>query len=377
MMLTEKGTLKVLDFGIARLLGSARMTRAGNIIGTLEYMAPEQVKGAETDGRSDIYALGMMLYEVLTGQLPFQTENEFELMKLQTETMPTPPREINPAIPEEVEEAIMRAIQKDPDERFQTAGEMRELLLEAGFGTQGTMHGVTGTFKARAATHPSRPAISKTDVVANESEKTAVKATRLGEAAQTPAREKSVKATRLGAAGATAAASTTAPKATRLGNVNALSSQKTGEENEPPKSFLSNLSAVHYIGAGVGALILIGVIALVPIMLLGGSKTAETKPVEKPKEEIQQKPDIVTMPQQAPQTTQPAADSNPTLSSQPQTDVKPLVPVEGSTDKTDAPKQDKPAVIAQKPVAPKQDKPAATKPKTTGKKSAEELLTGN
>lgn len=122
MMLTEKGTLKVLDFGIARLLGSARMTRAGNIIGTLEYMAPEQVKGLETDGRSDIYALGMMLYEVLTGRLPFQTENEFELMKAQTEMMPTPPREINPAIPEAVEAAILRAIQ-NPDDRFQSGGD--------------------------------------------------------------------------------------------------------------------------------------------------------------------------------------------------------------------------------------------------------------
>ncbi len=86
MMLTETGTLKVLDFGIARLLGSNRMTRAGNIIGTLEYMAPEQVRGLETDARSDTYSLGMMLYEMLTGKAPFETENEFELMKLQTET---------------------------------------------------------------------------------------------------------------------------------------------------------------------------------------------------------------------------------------------------------------------------------------------------
>ena len=122
IMLTENGKLKVLDFGIARLLGSARMTRAGNIIGTLEYMAPEQVKGQETDGRSDIYALGMMLYEVLTGRLPFDTDNEFELMKLQTEAMPPNPRSVNPAIPVEVDEAIMRAVQKNPDDRFPDGG---------------------------------------------------------------------------------------------------------------------------------------------------------------------------------------------------------------------------------------------------------------
>ena len=386
MMLTEKGTLKVLDFGIARLLGSARMTRAGNIIGTLEYMAPEQVKGAETDGRSDIYALGMMLYEVLTGQLPFQTENEFELMKLQTEVMPAPPREVNPNIPEEVEEAIMKAIQKNPDDRFQTAGEMRDLLLEAGFGTQGTMHGVTGTFKARAGTRPSRPAVSKIDRVSSEiaePAKSEVKSTRLGEAAAAPKqekKEKSVKATRLGAAAASASTSAKSVKSTRLGDASAFASQPTGEAKEPPKSFLSNLSAVHYIGAGVGALVLIGLLVLVPVLLLGGSKTAETKPVEKPKEEIQQKPEVVTMPQQAPQTMQPpATDNNPTLSSQPASDTKPLVPVEGvtqPTDKASAPKQDKTVAIAQKPIAPKPDKPAATKPKST-KKSAEELLTGN
>ena len=81
MMLTEKGTLKVLDFGIARILGTARMTRQGNIIGTIEYMSPEQVRGFETDARSDIYSLGMLLYEMLTARCPFEIQNEFELMK--------------------------------------------------------------------------------------------------------------------------------------------------------------------------------------------------------------------------------------------------------------------------------------------------------
>ena len=209
MMLTEGGKLKVLDFGIARLLGSARMTRAGNIIRTLEYMAPEQVKGQETDARSDIYALGMMLYEVLTGKTPFDTENEFELMKLQTEEMPVLPRTINPAIPEEVEAAIMQAIAKNPDERYQTAGEFREVLLDAGFAATGAMHGATGTFKARTSTRPSKPAVSQSGAAPVKSEP---KATRLGETVAAPVSNAGVKETRLGVSAATAGM-----KSTRLG----------------------------------------------------------------------------------------------------------------------------------------------------------------
>jgi serine/threonine-protein kinase len=137
MMLTEKGTLKVLDFGIARILGTARMTRQGNIIGTIEYMSPEQVRGFETDARSDIYSLGMLLYEMLTGRCPFDIQNEFELMKAQIEQYPVPPRQLNPAIPEAVEQAIWRAIAKDPAQRFQSAYEFRAFLLNAGFSATG------------------------------------------------------------------------------------------------------------------------------------------------------------------------------------------------------------------------------------------------
>jgi serine/threonine-protein kinase len=137
MMLTEKGTLKVLDFGIARILGTARMTRQGNIIGTIEYMSPEQVRGFETDARSDIYSLGMLLYEMLTARCPFEIQNEFELMKAQIEQYPVPPRQLNPAIPEVVEQAIWRSIQKDPAQRFQSASEFRAFLLNAGFAATG------------------------------------------------------------------------------------------------------------------------------------------------------------------------------------------------------------------------------------------------
>ncbi|PYS97871.1 MAG: hypothetical protein DMF65_10785 [Acidobacteria bacterium] len=158
MMLTEKGTLKVLDFGIARILGTARMTRQGNIIGTIEYMSPEQVRGFETDARSDIYSLGMLLYEMLTGRCPFDMQNEFELMKAQIEQFPMPPRQLNPAIPEVVEQAIWRSIQKDPAQRFQSASEFRTFLLNAGFAATGRIEplavGDPNAYGTRPITQP-------------------------------------------------------------------------------------------------------------------------------------------------------------------------------------------------------------------------------
>src|SRR6266568_3601288 len=129
MMLTDSGLLKVLDFGIARALGSARLTRAGHLIGTIEYMSPEQVRGMETDARSDIYSLGMVLYELLTGRVPFAGDSEYELMKAQVEQLPTPPREFSPNIPEQVEGAILCATEKDPEKRFQTAGAFSSAII--------------------------------------------------------------------------------------------------------------------------------------------------------------------------------------------------------------------------------------------------------
>ncbi len=133
MILTNDNVLKILDFGIARLLGSSRMTKVGNIIGTLEYMSPEQIRGEETDARSDIYGLGIMLYEILTGRLPFESENEFVLMKAHTEETPVLPRQINPNIPPEIENAIVKAISKNPNERFQNADEFLQTMLDLGF----------------------------------------------------------------------------------------------------------------------------------------------------------------------------------------------------------------------------------------------------
>ncbi|HEX8291912.1 MAG TPA: protein kinase, partial [Pyrinomonadaceae bacterium] len=154
MMVTERGTLKVLDFGIARILGTARMTRQGNIIGTIEYMSPEQVRGFETDARSDIYSLGMLLYEMLTSRCPFDIQNEFELMKAQIEQYPVPPRQLNPAIPEVVEQAVWKAIHKDPAQRFQSAAEFRAFLLNAGFAATGRIEPLAVGDPAAYGTRP-------------------------------------------------------------------------------------------------------------------------------------------------------------------------------------------------------------------------------
>jgi serine/threonine-protein kinase len=166
MMRTEKGTLKVLDFGIARILGTARMTRQGNIIGTIEYMSPEQVRGMDTDERSDIYSLGMLLYEMLTGRCPFDMQNEFELMKAQIEHYPVPPRQLNPAIPEVVEQAIWRSIQKDPVQRFQSASDFRAFLLTAGFAATGRLEPLAVGDPNPYATRPlnTQPPVSNPNV---------------------------------------------------------------------------------------------------------------------------------------------------------------------------------------------------------------------
>ncbi len=260
MILTESGILKVLDFGIARLLGTNRMTRAGNIIGTLEYMAPEQVKGLETDARSDTYALGMMLYEVLTGRTPFNTDNEFELMKLQTECLPPSPRLINPTIPESVEAAIMRAIQKDPNDRFQTAGDLREFLLDAGFAEYRSMRRITGPRQSIPATQ-SVPTISKPDATGPTAESEIV-----------------IKETRLGS---TAAASLYAGqmKETRLGEGVAEFPMETDAEPQR-ETFFSRLTWVHYAGAGsVVLVVFISFLVLIPIVMFSGVFT-QTKAVD-------------------------------------------------------------------------------------------------
>jgi hypothetical protein len=117
------------DFGIAKLLDeSQRFTQSGTFIGTAAYMAPEQATGRPIDGRTDLYALGVVLYELLTGRIPFYGDTPLAVMHQHVYEPPPPPRSLNTAIPASLEAALLRALAKDPRERYQNAAEMADKL---------------------------------------------------------------------------------------------------------------------------------------------------------------------------------------------------------------------------------------------------------
>ncbi len=132
LMLTEAGTLKVMDFGIARVMGSGHLTRTGLLVGTLRYMSPEQIRGEEVDGRADVYALGAVLYEMLTGRPPFEGGSDWAILRAQIEDPPRPPGEHRPELPWWLDRVVLKALSKQAAERFQTVEEMRLALLRQG-----------------------------------------------------------------------------------------------------------------------------------------------------------------------------------------------------------------------------------------------------
>lgn len=124
IMLFTDGTIKVMDFGIAKFAREDGGTATNQAIGTVHYISPEQARGDETDEKSDIYSVGVMLYEMLTGQKPFDTDNPISIAVMHMQNTPERPRAINPDIPAGLEEIILRAMEKDPEDRYQTAADM-------------------------------------------------------------------------------------------------------------------------------------------------------------------------------------------------------------------------------------------------------------
>src|SRR5436305_5464200 len=123
VLVGPQGRLKVTDFGIARS-GASQMTEVGSIIGTAQYLSPEQARGAPVDQTSDLYSAGVVLYEMLTGQVPFTGDTPLEIAMKHLSEIPRPPSELRPEVPHDLDSVVLRALAKDPAELYQSAEEM-------------------------------------------------------------------------------------------------------------------------------------------------------------------------------------------------------------------------------------------------------------
>lgn len=130
IMLTDRGDVKIVDFGLAKLVRDSGFTATGNRGGTLAYMSPEQLKGEAADHRTDLYSLGILLYEMLTGKHPHKEEHEAALMYSIVNVDPAPPSIINSAVPGELEEIVLKLIKKNPNNRFSSAEDVVAQLKE-------------------------------------------------------------------------------------------------------------------------------------------------------------------------------------------------------------------------------------------------------
>lgn len=128
IMLTGDGTVKIADFGIARLSDTEKLTKTGTGAGSLLYMSPEQIKGKDIDHRSDLYSLGVSLYQVLTGTTPFSGDSDYDIMSKQLNDPPPPLRQLRPDLPVSLENLILKSMSKSKDDRYQSADEMASEL---------------------------------------------------------------------------------------------------------------------------------------------------------------------------------------------------------------------------------------------------------
>ena len=131
IIITEDGIAKVTDFGIAKAVSNSTITAFGTTIGSVHYFSPEHARGGYTDAKSDIYSLGVVMYEMLTGRVPFDADTPVSVALKHMQEEPVPPIELNPNIPEAVNKIILKALKKDPMERYQTSMELLQDLKEA------------------------------------------------------------------------------------------------------------------------------------------------------------------------------------------------------------------------------------------------------
>jgi serine/threonine protein kinase len=170
LMLTSAGVVKLMDFGIARTDDEpSKLTATGSTLGSMNYMSPEQVRGEKVDERSDLYSLGISLYEMVTGEKPFQGDSNFSIMAAHINQPPRPPVELHPGIPGIVNDLILTAIAKAPTQRYQTADSFRAAVQQAmQAASVDDRTSVEGSLQTAFAVPTPPPAVRNTPPVASQ-----------------------------------------------------------------------------------------------------------------------------------------------------------------------------------------------------------------
>src|ERR671924_1021696 len=166
VLVDGEGRLKVTDFGIARA-GVSQMTEAGSIIGTAQYLSPEQAKGAPVDQTSDLYSLGIVLYELLTGAVPFTGDTPVEIAMKHLSKVPEPPSSNRPDLPAALDQVVLRALAKDPEDRYGSAEEMDAELARVADGLPAsteTAEAATAVLAGAGVTDTAQTAIARAPV---------------------------------------------------------------------------------------------------------------------------------------------------------------------------------------------------------------------
>jgi eukaryotic-like serine/threonine-protein kinase len=173
MMLTPSGVVKLMDFGIAQRGDQGDLTKTNTTVGSYAYMSPEQIKGEPVDGRSDLYSVGVSLYEMVTGQKPFPSDTAFSAMQAHLQTAPRPPIELRPDLPPALSQLILMAVAKDPAARFQTADAFAAALQSVAPSIAGTVAAIPVAAVPASAAVPSSARVSTTPPVPSPAMQTA------------------------------------------------------------------------------------------------------------------------------------------------------------------------------------------------------------
>ena len=165
VMVNARGVVKLMDFGIAKSAEESHLTQPGSTVGSFYYMSPEQVRGLPVDARSDIYSVGVLLYELLAGRLPFQADTTYALLNQQLNEAPRPPVELNPKLPQALNDLVLMALAKEPERRFLSADAFANALKSVSSDSSMTAAAATASTvvqpnPTRSPTSPSSPVAS-------------------------------------------------------------------------------------------------------------------------------------------------------------------------------------------------------------------------